>query len=218
MRRRPRRHDLARELLDRLLERLCSGVSSRIMRLIRIQPRRHEGHEDDNGQSSSSCLRGLRVFVSLRRRRGQPLEDRPQACRGLRQVLRQHPHVADDGHEIGVAVPARHEMDMQVVDDARAGRTAEVDADVDARAAGTPRSSAISASASTASAPPVRRRSSPRGWRHAGSAPPSDGRCCTDRLRMTNDTRPRTRTRLVASGSGRRRRRCSRRGLAVPVT
>ena len=50
----------------------------------------------------------------------------------LRQLFRQHAHVADHRHEVGVAVPARHQVHVQVIDDARAGGPAEVHADVDA--------------------------------------------------------------------------------------
>ena len=48
-----------------------------------------------------------------------------------RQLLRQHARVADRGHEVGVAVPPRHEVDMKVVEHAGASRAAEVDANVD---------------------------------------------------------------------------------------
>ena len=40
--------------------------------------------------------------------------------------------VADDRHEVGVAGPARHEMQVHVVGDAGAGRPAEIHPDVDA--------------------------------------------------------------------------------------
>ena len=62
----------------------------------------------------------------------RPLEDRPEPRRGLRQLLGQHARLADDGHEVGVAVPARNDVEVQVIEDAGAGRLAEVDADVDA--------------------------------------------------------------------------------------
>src|SRR5919108_5745313 len=39
--------------------------------------------------------------------------------------------VGDHGHEVGVAVPARHDVDVQVVGDTRAGDPAEVQADVE---------------------------------------------------------------------------------------
>ena len=78
---------------------------------------------------------GLSLWCKLRQPACKLLEDRAQARRGLRQFFRQHAHLADDRHEVGVAVPARHEVHVQVIDDARAGRTAEVDADVDALAA-----------------------------------------------------------------------------------
>ena len=37
----------------------------------------------------------------------------------------------DDRHEIGVAVPARNDVDVDMVDDARAGGAAKIDADVE---------------------------------------------------------------------------------------
>src|SRR6185369_3513058 len=62
---------------------------------------------------------------------GQPLEDRPEPCRSMRQILRQDPRISDDGHEAGVAVPPRNEVNVQVVQHAGAGRTPKVDAGVD---------------------------------------------------------------------------------------
>ena len=52
--------------------------------------------------------------------------------RGLPQLLRQDADFADDRHEVGVAGPSRHEVHVEVIHDARSGRAAEVDADVDA--------------------------------------------------------------------------------------
>ena len=51
---------------------------------------------------------------------------------GLEQILGQHADVADHRHEVGVAVPARHQVHVQVIGDAGAGRTAEVEPDVHA--------------------------------------------------------------------------------------
>src|SRR5829696_4003628 len=62
----------------------------------------------------------------------QAFEDWPQLRRRRRQIFRQDPHIADNGHEIRVAVPPRHQMYVQVIDDAGAGRPAQIDADVDA--------------------------------------------------------------------------------------
>ena len=60
------------------------------------------------------------------------LEQGTEARRRGGQVFGQHPRLADDGHEVGVAVPARHQVHVQVIEDAGAGRTAEIDPDVDA--------------------------------------------------------------------------------------
>ena len=98
------------------------------------------------------------------------------------RVLGQDARIGHDGHEVGVAVPARHEVDVQVIGDAGAGRAPEIQADVDARAAGRPSSararrrcaSGISSDSSSA-----RRRR--RAWRCAGAARPSGGRCCRER-------------------------------------
>ena len=51
----------------------------------------------------------------------EALEDRPQPLGGDRQLLGQHAGLADDGHEVGVAGPARHQVDVQVIEDAGAG-------------------------------------------------------------------------------------------------
>ena len=61
---------------------------------------------------------------------GETRQHRPQSRRGRVERLGQHAHLAHDGHEVGVAVPARHQVHVHVVDDAGAGRTAEVQADV----------------------------------------------------------------------------------------
>ena len=48
-----------------------------------------------------------------------------------REVGRMHPRFGGDRHEIGVAPPARHEVNMKMLVDARPGRRAEVDADIE---------------------------------------------------------------------------------------
>src|SRR5687767_13878082 len=62
---------------------------------------------------------------------GEAFEDRTKAGSRRAKLLGQHARPSDDGHEVGVAVPARHEMHVHVLDDAGAGRRAEIDADVD---------------------------------------------------------------------------------------
>ena len=61
----------------------------------------------------------------------EAFEDRLQSIARRRETLRQHARVADRRHEVGVAVPARHEMDVEMIHDAGAGRSAEIDPDVD---------------------------------------------------------------------------------------
>ena len=148
----------------------CSGVRSKFTTIRRVR-----GTSVSRPMNRSAYLRATAV-VRVR----QPLEDRPQPLRRLRQVLGQHARVADDGHEVRVAVPARHEVDVQVIERRRRRPASEVDADVDAlrlvrlgqRHLGVAREphqlgqlvGVVDASE-----------------RCAGSAPPSDGRCCRDR-------------------------------------
>ena len=54
----------------------------------------------------------------------------PQQLPGVVQVLGHHAHVGEHRHEVDVAVPARHDVQVQVPLDAGAGRAAEVEADV----------------------------------------------------------------------------------------
>src|SRR3954463_792706 len=54
----------------------------------------------------------------------------PQQLPGVVQVLRHHAHVGQHGHEVDVAVPARHHVQVEMPLDARAGRPAEVEAGV----------------------------------------------------------------------------------------
>src|SRR3954453_1537088 len=53
-----------------------------------------------------------------------------QQLPGVVEVLRHHAHVGQHRHEVHVAVPARHHVQVQVPLDAGAGRPAEVQADV----------------------------------------------------------------------------------------
>ena len=50
---------------------------------------------------------------------------------GRLQVLGHHPYVADHRHEVGVAIPARDDVHVQVVGDACARRAPEVHSDVE---------------------------------------------------------------------------------------
>jgi len=48
------------------------------------------------------------------------------------QRLRHDGRVRKDGHEVRVAIPARDDVDVQMLDDARAGAFAEIDAEIEA--------------------------------------------------------------------------------------
>ncbi len=51
---------------------------------------------------------------------------------GAFQRLREHACVADDGHEVRIAIPTRHDMQMYVLRDAGARRAANIHAHVEA--------------------------------------------------------------------------------------
>src|SRR5581483_5047177 len=55
-----------------------------------------------------------------------------QAARALEQVLRQHFHVAEHGHEARIAVPSRDDVQVHVILDTGAGDAPEVPAEVEA--------------------------------------------------------------------------------------
>ena len=48
------------------------------------------------------------------------------------QFLGQHARLTDDRHEVGVAIPARHDVHVQVIEHAGAGGLAEVQPHVEA--------------------------------------------------------------------------------------
>ena len=68
----------------------------------------------------------------IRDQGGEPFEDRAEPPSGVVERLSEHARLADRRHEIRVAVPARHQMDVHMFDDARAGIAPEVHADIDA--------------------------------------------------------------------------------------
>src|SRR5437868_12907411 len=59
-------------------------------------------------------------------------ESPPELFRRLLQGLVDDPHVVDDGHEVGVTVPARDHMVVNVIGNPGARRAADVDAGVEA--------------------------------------------------------------------------------------
>jgi Ca2+-binding RTX toxin-like protein len=64
----------------------------------------------------------------------EPRSGRPgfgELAAGLDQVFGEHLHVRQHRHEVRVACPARHKMEMNVADDAGAGDPTEVPADVE---------------------------------------------------------------------------------------
>src|SRR5687768_11438796 len=95
-----------------------------------MQPRSHENTKKKYLTLSSSWLRGF--VVALRLVRSETFKDRAQPLRRRREIFGQDARVADDGHEVGVAVPARHQVNVQMIEHAGAGRAADVDPDVDA--------------------------------------------------------------------------------------
>src|SRR6476469_8875042 len=58
-------------------------------------------------------------------------ERRAQSTGRLEEVLGQHLHVAEHGHEARVAVPAWDDMQVEMVDDPGAGCSTEVPAEVE---------------------------------------------------------------------------------------
>src|SRR5438132_3199377 len=73
----------------------------------------------------SERLGVLQVWGSL-----SGTETTPHAFPRALQRFRQDAYLADDGHEVRVAVPPWHHVDMEVVLDARARGPALIDADV----------------------------------------------------------------------------------------
>src|ERR1039457_768957 len=59
-----------------------------------------------------------------------------QTLKGLRQPDGYYPYVSDNRHEIGITVPAWHDMNMQVIFHPRPGRLAQIDAHIEAVGAG----------------------------------------------------------------------------------
>ena len=49
---------------------------------------------------------------------------------GHEQVLPQHFHIGENGHEVGISGPARDDVEVDVVDDAGTGGAPEIPADV----------------------------------------------------------------------------------------
>src|SRR3954454_19896862 len=64
---------------------------------------------------------------SLAERRRPRLD---QALAGFEQVLREHLHISEDGHEVRVTCPTGDDVKMNVIDDAGAGDAAEVPAEI----------------------------------------------------------------------------------------
>ena len=110
-----------------------------------------------------------------------------QAVARLEQVLRQHLHVGEHGHEARVAGPAGHDVEVHVVDDAGSGDAAEVPAEVEAAARTVARRAAMPwsprwCSSSAVSSPSSRARRRARTERRAGGRT-STGTCSGARTR-----------------------------------
>lgn len=58
-------------------------------------------------------------------------EGDPEVCGGLLEGFWHDGGAGDEGHEIYVAFPAGHEMDVEMFNDAGAGNLAEIDADIE---------------------------------------------------------------------------------------
>src|SRR6516225_4345761 len=88
------------------------------------------GIEPENKESRGTILSPWKNTYSslliLRRQRG------PQPGRDVLQRLRKNGRAGDDGHEINVAFPPRHHVDVQMFLDARARDFAKIDAHVEA--------------------------------------------------------------------------------------
>src|SRR5918993_195477 len=69
-------------------------------------------------------IRTLRTLVQF-------FEDRSETSSCRTKIFRQHARLADSRHEVRVARPSRHQMDVQVILDARACGLAEINPDVD---------------------------------------------------------------------------------------
>src|SRR4029079_1748716 len=61
-----------------------------------------------------------------------PFKRRPEARSAHRNFFRQHTHIADRGHEVGVARPSWDDMHVEMVGHAGAGGLADVDPYVEA--------------------------------------------------------------------------------------
>src|SRR4051812_5246826 len=85
-----------------------------------------QGSTDSRANCSIDCLKDCWSDERPKSMSGvfsdQPLENGTEPLGGLRQIFRQHACVADDAHEVGVPVPARDHVDVQMIEHARAGR------------------------------------------------------------------------------------------------
>src|SRR4051812_45584932 len=106
------------------LNACCSGVRSKFIRPSTQKSQRSQSNQVYFAISAISALNG--VFC------GEAREDRPQPLGRHRKILWKDAGVADDTHEVGVAVPARHHVNVQMIEDAGAGGPPKIDADVDA--------------------------------------------------------------------------------------
>ena len=91
------------ELGEHPRERPCDPVGAVLVELLRVDAADVVGLEDARVEASSA-----------------PANASFRHAVGVLEALGQHPHLADDRHEVRVALPARHDVDVDVVGDAGA--------------------------------------------------------------------------------------------------
>ena len=90
-----------------------------------IAPQRHEKHLSGlSAEEYGDLNEALRGSVDI-------VREVLQSIVAVEQMLRHHPGLADDGHEIGIALPARHDVPVQMVFDAGTGALAEIHSQID---------------------------------------------------------------------------------------
>src|SRR5688572_13826121 len=71
-------------------------------------------------RNAACSLVSSRFIGGCSARLGEPFEHRPEPVRRDRQLLRQDARLADNGHEVGVTVPARDDVEVQMLENAGA--------------------------------------------------------------------------------------------------
>src|SRR6266508_1025454 len=84
-----------------------------------------------NPAKSKTKLCVARLQRDKWRRIARQLELFTQLLIGSREVFRNNARIADSGHEVCIAYPARQYMDMNMIHDTRPGRAAQIHADIE---------------------------------------------------------------------------------------